>query len=179
MSETVTVRRVRLEEWREVRELRIEAVSDPAAPMAFLNTREEEIARPDGFWRERTAGSALGQSAAQFVAVAGDTWAGSVTVILREVGSTDHLGRTVTVARADIVGVYVAPSRRGTGILALLLDAAATWSAQHGNEELILDVHADNARAQAAYRKNGFVPTGVSFTSSIGPELEMIRRGSR
>ena len=55
------------------------------------------------------------------------------------------------------------------------MDAAAEWTARLGYSRLTLDVHAGNERAQAAYRRSGFVPTGVSFTGPIGPELEMVR----
>ncbi|GAA3624915.1 hypothetical protein GCM10022200_04010 [Microbacterium awajiense] len=68
MTGSVSVRRVRLHEWRQVRALRIEAVSDPDAGIAFLSTRDEELARDEAFWRDRTAGAALGFNAAQFVA---------------------------------------------------------------------------------------------------------------
>lgn len=176
MTGAVSVRRIRLHEWREVRDLRIEAVSDPAASMAFLSTRAEELSREDAFWRGRAAGGALGETAAQFVAVTSDDdWVGTVTVLLREIGTRDHLDRVVEQARADVVGVYLAPAYRGQGVLADLFAAAADWAHEQGAEALTLDVHADNARAHAAYRKLGFSPTGVTFTSSIGAELEMRR----
>lgn len=179
MTDAVTVRRVRLHEWREVRDLRIEAVGDPAAAIAFLSTREEELARDDAFWQGRTAGAALGEDAAQFVAIAGADatarWVGTATVLLRAVGSRNHLGVEITEPRADVVGVYLAPAHRGAGILDLLFRQIADWAAERGIGALHLDVHADNLRAQAAYRKSGFAPTGVTFTSVIGPEIEMRR----
>lgn len=169
------VRRVRLHEWLAVRDLRREAVSDPDAAIAFLTTPAEELARDEAFWRERTAGAALGDDAAQFVADAGDRWVGTATVLLRRAGDRDHLDQEIAVDRADVVGVYVSPSHRGTGLIGALLDAVGTWASARGADALTLDVHADNARAQAAYRRAGFSPTGVTFTSSIGPEIEMRR----
>jgi len=62
------VRRVRIAEWRELRDLRIEAVGDPTASIAFLTTADEERARDESFWRERAAGAAIGAYAAQFIA---------------------------------------------------------------------------------------------------------------
>lgn len=169
------VRRIRLHEWREARDLRIDAVSDPDAAIAFLSTRDEELVRDETFWRARAAGGALGENAAQFVAVVDGAWIGTATVLLRDAGTLDHLGRVVDARRADIVGVFVHAEHRGTGILSLLFDAAARWATSHGADALTLDVHEDNARAQAAYRKLGFAPTGVRFTSVIGPEIEMRR----
>lgn len=175
MTTPPTARRVRLHEWTAVRDLRLEAVADPAAAIAFLTTSAEESARDESFWRQRTAAAALGENAAQFIADAGDRWVGTVTVLMRAPGTRDHLDRDVLAPRADVVGVYVSPSHRGTGVLGALFDEAAVWAAAHGADALTLDVHADNGRAQAAYRKAGFVATGVTFTSSIGPEIEMSR----
>lgn len=171
----VTVRRVLLHEWQKVRALRLEAVSDPDAAMAFLRTREEEEERPDAFWQQRTANAAMSQDSAQFIAEAGSRWVGSASVLLRRAGTLDHVGNRVAESRADIVGVFVAPTYRGQGLVGRLFDACGEWAAAHGHRDLTLDVHADNARAQAAYRKVGFEPTGVRFTSTIGPELQMRR----
>ena len=104
MSEPV-VRRVHAAEWREIRDLRIEAVGDPAASIAFLSTVEQERAHDEVFWRERAAGASLSDEAAQFIADDDGRWVGTVTVLLRAAGTADHLGRPVTEARADIVGV--------------------------------------------------------------------------
>lgn len=176
MSEPV-VRRVHAAEWREIRDLRIEAVGDPAASIAFLSTVEQERAHDEVFWRERAAGASLSDEAAQFIADDDGRWVGTVTVLLRAAGTADHLGRPVTEARADIVGVYVAPSHRGTGLLGRLVDVAGAWARDRGADELTLDVHAENHRAQGAYRKVGFVATGERLTSVIGPELVMVRAG--
>ncbi|AZC13944.1 MULTISPECIES: GNAT family N-acetyltransferase [unclassified Microbacterium] len=173
MRSPAEVRRVRLHEWAEIRDLRMAAVSDPDASLAFLTTVEQERERDDAAWRDRAAGAALGDDAAQFVAVDGGSWVGSVTVLLREAGDRDHLGRGVEAPRADVVGVFIAPAARGAGLLERLIEAAAVWAAEHGADALTLDVHRDNARARAAYRRIGFVPTGVEFTSVIGPEIEM------
>jgi len=168
-----SVRRVRLHEWAEVRALRLEAVGDPDASIAFLTTPDEELARDEAFWRERAAGGALGENSAQFIAESDGRWVGTATVLIRQVGARDHLDRVIERLRADIVGVYLSPDHRGVGVLGLLFDAAQGWVAGRGIDELTLDVHVDNARAQAAYRKAGCEPTGLRFTSAIGPELEM------
>lgn len=170
------VRRVRADEWPDVRALRLEATSDPDAAIAFLETPAQARTRTEGFWRERTVQAAESEVAAQFVAEEEDgSWVGSLSVLIRATGQTDHLGRYVDDRRADVVGVYVNPAHRGTGTIDALFDAAAAWAASQGLHRLTLDVHADNVRAQAAYRRNGFTPTGVTFTGPIGPELEMAR----
>lgn len=169
-----TVRRIRADEWPRVRDFRLEAVADPAAPIAFLSSADDERAHSDEFWRERAATNAAGDDSAQFVAVTDeDAWLGTATALRRVVGQVDHLGRPVTRDRIDIVGVYVAPDARGRRIVDLLFEAVAAWAADRGAEALTLDVHRDNARARAAYARAGFTPTGVEFTGPIGPELEL------
>lgn len=146
-----------------VKALRLEALGDPVAHIAFLDTLEDARARPDQVWTDRTVAAALSDQAAQFVAEDGRVWAGSVTVLRRE-GD-----------RALLVGVYVRPQSRGGGILTQLVAAAETWAQRQGCTELVLEVHEDNLRAQAAYRKLGFAVTVECTEGPNGRELEMVR----
>ncbi len=173
---STTVRRVTPDEWRRVRAFRLEALHDPAAPVAFLSTFEEESARPDDFWRERVAANAAGNDSAQFVAVTERyEWLGTATGLRRRVGDLDHIERIVASDRIDVVGVYVTPEARGRHVVGLLLAEIASWAASLDATALTLDVHRDNAPARRAYERAGFAPTGVEFTGPIGPELEMSR----
>ncbi len=170
------VRRVRADEWLQLRTLRLEALRDPDAPLAFLESHDDAAARPDEFWHSRTAAAAVGDHVAQFVGVdARDSLLGSVTVIVQAPGSLDHHGAVVPQRRAMLVGVYVRPTHRGDGLITALVDAGAGWARERGFRQLFLDVHRENARAQGAYRREGFAPSGVAFTSVIGPEIEMVR----
>ncbi|WP_426183135.1 GNAT family N-acetyltransferase [Microbacterium sp. TWP3-1-2b2] len=172
---TFAVRRVRANEWERVRDLRLDAVRDPAAAIAFLHSFEEESAHDDEFWQQRATGAASGDAVSQFIAEADGEWIGTLSVLRHLAGSIDHHGRPVTSARGDVVGVFIRPEHRGRGIIETLFDAAAQWAASMGDAELTLEVHADNARAQAAYRRSGFSDTGARFIASIGPEIEMAR----
>jgi len=60
------VRRVTPGDWRRIRALRLEALRDPMAQVAFLETVERAEARPDEEWRGRTAAHAEGGASAQF-----------------------------------------------------------------------------------------------------------------
>jgi ribosomal protein S18 acetylase RimI-like enzyme len=178
---TVTIRSVRAHEWREIRALRLAAVSDDLAPIAFYATVEEEAARPDTFWQERAARSSedAGPDAAatQFVAVAGDDeWGGSLTVLVEHAGTDDIEGHPVEESGGLVVGVYVRPDHRGAALVDRLADAAAHWAATRGLARLRLYVHVDNARAQAAYRRTSFDDTGRRVDTVIGPCLEMVRK---
>ncbi|MDA4894145.1 GNAT family N-acetyltransferase [Streptomyces sp. MS2A] len=163
---TVQVRRIRMDEWEQVRDLRLRALADPAAGIAFLDTVAGASAQPDDFWRLRAANAAVGTGAAQFIAVeATGQWCATLTVL-----HADGPERT-----GLVVGVYVAEGRRGTGTIDALFDEAARWAADAGATALALDVHVDNARAQAAYARNGFVRTGEIAEASIGREYVMRR----
>ncbi|MGC5169876.1 GNAT family N-acetyltransferase [Micromonospora sp. DT81.3] len=172
---SLLVRRIFADEWRAVRALRLESTADPDAPIAFLESHDEVAARPDDFWRTRAATGAESEVAAQFVAVDADEWVGSLSVIIRASGEADYFGRIADDRRAFVVGVYVRPQRRGSGAVDLLLTAAAEWAMGLGLDRLQLDVHRDNPRAQAAYRRAGFEPTGETLSGPIGPEIVMAR----
>ncbi|MGW6917826.1 GNAT family N-acetyltransferase [Kitasatospora sp. NPDC054939] len=162
------IRGVRSEDWTRMRELRLDALRDPAAPIAFLETYEDAAARPDSFWQDRAVGAAEGVSARQFVAEAADgRWLGSVSALVERPGGGGVLeGDVVTVPQTHVVGVFVRPEARGTGIAEELFRAALDWSwslAEPRIERVRLFVHEDNARAEAFYGKVGFVRSGVEL----------------
>ncbi len=45
------VRPIRGDEWREIRALRLKALKDEDAPLAFVESYEEGAAQPDEFWQ--------------------------------------------------------------------------------------------------------------------------------
>jgi len=77
-----------------------------------------------------------------------------------------------------LVAVFVDASVRGGGVAAALLRAVLAWAGeQPGADALRLHVHEDNLRAQAFYRRHGFVDTGVRVPHRLDPtrqELEMV-----
>ena len=62
-----TVRRTTADEWREFRELRLEALRD--SPMNFGQTHEQALAHPDELWQERARTNATSDVQAFYVAV--------------------------------------------------------------------------------------------------------------
>ncbi|MGV9791342.1 GNAT family N-acetyltransferase [Streptomyces sp. NPDC003435] len=168
------VRSVRAEEWGDVKRLRLDALRDPVAHLAFLETYEDAAVRPDSFWQERAAGR---PGVRQFVAEApGGEWAGSLTVLVEEAGGTDWAGNAVERQQGHVVGVFVRPEHRGNGLIQELLDAGVAWAWEQKAERVRLFVHADNPRAQGAYLRAGFKPTGlvVSFSKNEAErELEL------
>ncbi|KPC79644.1 MULTISPECIES: GNAT family N-acetyltransferase [Streptomyces] len=178
------VRAVRAGEWRRAREIRLVALRDPAAPIAFLETYEQALTKPDVFWQERTAGAAAGDHSRQFIAEASDgQWAGTVTVLVERPAGEPGFGEAAEVDQAHLVGVFVRPGHRGRGVVDALFREAIDWSWSVAGPPLRrvrLYVHERNGRAAASYRRIGFVPTGRTLPMEGDPaalELEFeIRR---
>ncbi|MDT9693241.1 GNAT family N-acetyltransferase [Streptomyces sp. P9(2023)] len=163
------IRTIRADEWERAREIRLASLQDPVAEIAFLDTYEEAVKRPDSFWRERAEGASEGASESgtgvrQFVAEAADgSWAGTITVLVERPADEVRFGGPAKTDQTHIVGVYVRPEARGTGAIDALFRAGVEWSWSLP-EPLIrrvrLYVHEDNARAAAFYRRFGFVASG-------------------
>ncbi|MEU6174505.1 GNAT family N-acetyltransferase [Streptantibioticus parmotrematis] len=167
------VRPVRVDEWPALKELRLTALQDPLASIAFLQTYDDAVARPDAFWKERTAGAAEGGPNRQFVAETPDGGlAGMVTVLVEEPGTVDFAGERVERRQGHLVGVFVRQEHRGTTVARALFRAALDWTRERGDLARVrLMVHRDNARAEAFYRKAGF-----TRTRPLGDEYEMEHR---
>ncbi|WP_018349802.1 GNAT family N-acetyltransferase [Longispora albida] len=176
----LTVRGVRADEWAAARAFRLDALRDPIAAIAFLDTYDNALTRPDEQWRDRTARAAAGETMTQCVAVDEDgTWAGVVTAFVERAGDEETFGDTPKVDQAHIVGVYVRPDHRGTGLAGELFAAALAWAfglAEPRVEQVRLFVHEHNTRAQGLYAKMGFRLTGATVPFEGDPEqseLEM------
>ncbi|RLL67564.1 GNAT family N-acetyltransferase [Streptomyces sp. Z26] len=168
MADGFRIRQVRGEDWRRLKELRLAALADPVAPVAFSERYEVAAGRPDSFWRQRAAQGygtegqgGDGRRVTTFVAettaptpvtapAETPSWAGMVTVLARD-------------DTASVVGVYLRAEHRGSGIAAALFAAAERWAfARDDVVRLQLDVHERNDRARAFYTRLGFTPTGES-----------------
>ncbi|MEU0956559.1 GNAT family N-acetyltransferase [Streptomyces niveus] len=169
----LAVRAVRTDEWAEARAFRLDALRDPVAPIAFLETYEDAVQRPDSFWRERTERSARSASVRQFVAgLADGGWAGSVVALVERRGTAGAFGGPSAYDQVHIVAVYVRPEHRGAGVLKELFGAATAWAwslEEPRVERVRLYVDERNGRARAAYRKLGFEPTGETIPVDNDP----------
>ncbi|MDX3097124.1 GNAT family N-acetyltransferase [Streptomyces sp. ME01-24h] len=164
-----TIRASRPDEWRAQRSLRLEALNDPAAGMAFVNTHDTEAAFTDDRWRDR----ALTQS---FIAEDETGERVANVAVLVETGAEFDVPQT------HLVGVYVRPEFRGGGLAAELLGAAIAWSWELPERvrRVRLWVHEDNHRAQAFYKRLGFVRTGRTMAFPLDEsrteyEMELAR----
>jgi ribosomal protein S18 acetylase RimI-like enzyme len=165
------VRRVRVGEWRQYRELRLEALKD--APLAFEERYSESVAEPDEFWQRRVARGAAGPESGLFVAVDDGRFVAKASCFV-ESEITEHVS-------TQIVGVYVSPRHRGNGVAEALLATAIRWAREEPRADRIrLFVMQENQRAAAFYRRIGFRDTGVTVAYPPDPaysELEMEYRG--
>ncbi|MFG1605728.1 GNAT family N-acetyltransferase [Actinoplanes sp. NPDC049265] len=166
---TATVHRVRPEDAGRMRALRLEMLAD--SPLAFLETLAAAAARSHDDYRRRITQASHGHTLAQFVAEPG---AGKGPLV-------GHAGGTVLpedLLTTVVFAVYITPERRGTGILADLVEAVAAWSRAAGRDQLMLEVVVGNDRAVRAYQKLGFTDTGVRVPHPVVPgltELQMRR----
>ena len=172
LDASIAIRRVRSDEGPASRALRLQALADPVASIAFLETTEQALARPDSEWQERAERNATATNQAAFVAIADNEFVGSVTVFTRPAGEPDYFQRVPAVDTATLVGVYVSPEVRGRGVIDALIRAAAEWARDAGYPELTLDVHERNVVAIASYRRAGFELVG-EFEANDGREIAM------
>lgn len=140
------VRRIGEDDWELLRSVRLAALAD--APEAFRARLADAEAYPQARWRQQ----------------AGPTTAGGLPVATFVARRPDGSGAGMAVGvdtgeSTNVVGVWVAPDERGTGLFDRLMEAVEAWSP---HRRLVLDVALGNERARRAYERRGFVVTGRS-----------------
>ncbi|MEQ1737013.1 MAG: GNAT family N-acetyltransferase [Rhodoglobus sp.] len=142
MHEPATIRRATPADWRAYRQLRLRALE--LAPDAFGSTLAEESAQPDDWWTERLACShtLLAEVSGEPVAIGTGIWD------RHEIGSR------------EIVGLWVEPQSRGSGIAAVLIERLAAWAQDAAAHAIALWVCDGNDDARRLYERCGFVATG-------------------
>lgn len=164
------IRAVRPQDWPCVKSFRLAALRDPLSPIAFKATYDLEAALPDEEWQRRAAGTsfvALDTSADADAGANGGTgeWVGLVTVLM-------ETGEEYPVPQTHVVGMYVSPGHRGSGVAERLLRTAVGWSWEQPEVERVrLWVTEANDRAYAFYRRAGFTGTGKSARHPPRPEI--------
>lgn len=128
--------------------LRVEALKQ--CPEAFARTLEEELSRdhPMETWAERFKGG----SSLTFGAFEEDL-IGVVTLKCGEPRKMRH--------KADILGMYVSHTARGSGVGKALMAHTINEAKSLGLEQLQLTVVSDNTAAKSFYMAFGFETYGV------------------
>jgi ribosomal protein S18 acetylase RimI-like enzyme len=133
------VQRLAPHDWAQLRDARLEALAD--APYAFASTLAREERFTEQTWRERA------DRGGTFGAWDGDAIVGLATGIDE---GTDW----------QLVGMWVSPKLRGSGVADRLVSAVCELARQAGAMSVRLWVTEENGRARAFYRRLGFVPSG-------------------
>jgi GNAT superfamily N-acetyltransferase len=167
-TRTVDVTAMVEADWQRHRDLRLEMLAD--SPTAYVETLADAQGFDEAQWRLRARRS---------------SFPGSVGVVAVDRDSDRFVGTMSAFTDAErgrtwVVAVYVSPDYRGRahGVADAMLDAVEEWAVRVGKTELFLEVHEDNARAQAFYARRGFEPTGSTRPYDLDEsqtELEMRR----
>lgn len=137
----INVRPLEVEDWQLFREIRLTALKE--SPEAFVATHEEESVRDEEFWRDRL------QRSQRLLAERDGEAIGTASV-----GSAPEQE-----GAAQLFGLWVHPSARGTGVATALVRAGAQVAAARGKSQLLYWVGTDNGRAVAFASGYGFRPT--------------------
>jgi len=170
-----TVVRVRPDDWRDLRDVRLRALAD--APTAFGSTLAREVAFPDDVWHERAAQgrTLLARTVLDDGTPDDGTLAGGDRSPGRVVGVAAVISSHDDPTTAELVSVWVDPGARGTGVAAALLRSADALAAELGARTLALWVTRTNARARRLYGRAGFAPTGETKPLPSDPRLLEVR----
>lgn len=168
MESEVTIRRLREDDWRAFRKLRLDALRTD--PLAFGSTLDRESAYTEAKWQDWCRDGANGERSATLVAVspAGE--------LLGMVGTFSAEGTP------HIWGMWTQPEWRNRGIGRRLMDSVLAWIVQNAPERsIILDVNPVQTTAVRIYSALGFQFSGVEEPLGHDPPAlvrQMVRRPS-
>ena len=153
-------------EWREYREIRLEALRE--APDAFWETHAEAVQLDDEAWRRRASKNA--DTSSLFAAIdESENWVGLAASALYD--SDPSI--------AGIFSVYVTPEHRGggAGVARMLMEAAVEWARSTPATSLRLHVNEVNEHALAFYHRLGFTETGKVEPFRDDPSVKLVEMG--
>jgi GNAT superfamily N-acetyltransferase len=153
----VEVREIGPDDWRALRDIRLDALRD--APYAFSSTYVREMMFTEADWRCRIAAR------------------GSFLAYLPELGAmpTGLAGGFEDGPGAfDLVSMWVRPQARGRMVGAALVAAVVDWAHARDAPALHLWVTESNKPARMLYERCGFTPTGERQPLPSDPRLAEI-----
>ena len=150
---SVSIQRIRPEDWQELREIRLRSLLD--APEAFGQRHDEALATPESEWESTAKASAEGSRRVWFFARTDDGTAIGV-VQARRRQPFDCL----------LFSMWVTPEARRLGVGRLLIDGVRDWGASWGARRVVLWVLAANEPAMRFYDRIGFT------VMNDGPDAE-------
>ena len=163
------IRRLRPEEWRAYREIRLRALRE--SPNAFGSTFEGESSKPDDYWQARVASADTSRHQLPLVAEAATQMVGLVW------GVIDAQRSDI----AHVIQMWVAPEVRGRGCGARLLESVVDWAREAKVQSVHLRVTSGDTPALRLYLRAGFRafgdpealrPGSVELTHTMRLDLE-------
>jgi RimJ/RimL family protein N-acetyltransferase len=164
MSELV-VRRIRGDEWRHLKDVRLRALLN--SPESFGSSYERDSGFADAVWMERAAhGEGTGTGATWIAEKSADSRFLAMITLINPDPSQDVL---------ELVGMWVDPAERGTGLADELVTNAIDHARVTGCAHLRLWVATPNVRAQRLYLRHGFQLTGEVDVLPSNPLIQELR----
>ncbi|RCG28608.1 GNAT family N-acetyltransferase [Sphaerisporangium album] len=148
------IRRLRKGDEDRLREVRLRALAE--SPSAFASTLEREQQFGADVWVSRVTR----EESATFLAEEDGRPLGTATGFVEEDPATVHL-----------VGMWVDPSARGTGVAGRLVETVVDWARERDARRVELWVTVLNHRARALYERHGFSPTGDRQPLPSDPDI--------
>lgn len=145
MKKSYIIRRIKIGEWFELKELRLRALQTDRIP--FGSTFEETNQRPDSFWRSLAENGASGSEHAVFIALASQM----MGMIRADRIDSDSFG---------IYSMWVTPENRKQGVAQDLLSEAEDWIKSVGAKKAKLFVADKAPAALSLYQKCGYLVDG-------------------
>lgn len=133
------IRLTEANDWMFLKQVRLAALLD--TPTAFGVSHQAAANCSDEQWKER-ASSAAGPEF--WLAIKDDKPAGMIG------------GGVSQANRYNLIGMWVEPAARGSGVATQLVEAVKSRAIEKGRDCVFLDVSPDNARASNFYLKQGF-----------------------
>jgi RimJ/RimL family protein N-acetyltransferase len=154
----VLVRRLRPDDWTAFRDIRLTSLAD--APQAFGSTLALEEGLPEAEWRRRLEPA----NGVTVIACRGGNAVGIMGGYALPDGGT-----------AMLIGAWVRPDARGTGVSDALAGEVIAWAREHGFERIVLRVADGNDASRGLFLRQGFTPTGertpLESDPAVGTEL--------
>ncbi len=127
------------QDWQRLKEVRLAALLD--SPTAFGVSYLAAARYSDEHWQQRASSTGT----AFWLAVLGEAPLGMVGAAVSDSG------------RFNLIGMWVEPAARGSGVAARLVEAVKARALERGHDRVFLDVAPENARAVGFYLRQGFV----------------------
>ena len=132
------IRLTQTRDWMLLKQVRLAALQD--TPTAFGVSYQAAAHYSDQQWQDRASSTAT-----QF-------W-----LAFNDQQPVGMIGAAVSGAhRYNLIGMWVAPEARGSGVAAKLVEAVKSRGRDQGHEYVYLDVAPENTRAAHFYLKQGF-----------------------